>query len=387
MRAGRFTLDGSDPLEAHLVLACRRILSGVRGLIGDQRLQALVLGGGYGRGEGGVLRESGGDRPYNDLEFYVAVRGNRHVNELRYRRGLEALGHILTHLADVEVEFKITSLSEIAGSPVSMFSYDLAAGHRLLWGGPGWERATAHHHREEAIPAAEASRLLMNRGSGLLFARLRLESDPFTAAAADFVQRNIAKAQLACGDAILAERGNYHWSCRERHRRLGELPAPERPPDFEAILRDHASGVKFKLHPQCAGPDGAPDRSKLAAAHAEITKRLLALWMNLESRRLGRNFADALAYAADPNDQCPDTSRTRNFLINVRQRFDAPSGAATLWRHPRQRVCRVLAVLLATTDPAGNEAARKLLQGQLATEAQSFADFVAAYEALWRRVR
>jgi hypothetical protein len=41
----------------------------------------------------------------------------------------------MAHLADAEVEFKVTSLSEMAARPVSMFSYDLAAGHRVLWGG------------------------------------------------------------------------------------------------------------------------------------------------------------------------------------------------------------------------------------------------------------
>ena len=46
------------------------------------------LGGGYGRGEGGVLRspESGEDQPYNDLEFYVFTRGSALIAERRFRR-------------------------------------------------------------------------------------------------------------------------------------------------------------------------------------------------------------------------------------------------------------------------------------------------------------
>jgi hypothetical protein len=121
----RFTLDGDEALERHLELTCARIVSGIRGLIPEGRLEAVLLGGGYGRGEGGVLRGEGGDRPYNDLEFYVAIRGNRHVNEARFGRRLEVLGEILTHLADAEVEFKVTSLAEMAARGVSMFSYDL----------------------------------------------------------------------------------------------------------------------------------------------------------------------------------------------------------------------------------------------------------------------
>src|ERR1019366_7509077 len=127
-RSGRFTLDGDDALEQHLERACARVLSGIRGLVPPGKLEAVLLGGGYGRGEGGVLRGPAGDRPYNDLEFYVAIRGNRHLNEIRFHRRLEVLGEILTHLADVEVEFKVTSLEELAARPVSMFSYDLVAG-------------------------------------------------------------------------------------------------------------------------------------------------------------------------------------------------------------------------------------------------------------------
>src|SRR4051812_46487832 len=95
----RFTRDGDDALESHLELTCTRVVSGLRGLIPEAKLDAILLGGGYGRGEGGVLRGPAGDQPYNDLEFYVALTGNRHVNERRYHRRLEVLGEILTPLA------------------------------------------------------------------------------------------------------------------------------------------------------------------------------------------------------------------------------------------------------------------------------------------------
>src|SRR5471032_3020939 len=55
-RPRRFTLDGDDALERHLERTCARVLSGIRGLIPAKKLEAVLLGGGYGRGEGGVLR-------------------------------------------------------------------------------------------------------------------------------------------------------------------------------------------------------------------------------------------------------------------------------------------------------------------------------------------
>ena len=211
----------------------------------------------------------GGDRPYNDLELYVAIRGNRHVNEFLYHRRLDVLGEILTHLADAEVELKVTSLAELAARPVSMFSYDLAAGHRLLWSrGPADRPPCSELHRDpENIPQAEATRLLMNRCTGLLLARAELEREPFTPGAADFVRRNVAKAQLACGDALLTAHGRYHWSCRERHRRLEELAQGQ----ALAVVRRRAPAPRRRRGVQAPPRGRGCPRDQLAARHGEVT--------------------------------------------------------------------------------------------------------------------
>lgn len=381
----RFTLDGDDALESHLAQTCARVLSGIRGLIPGAKLEAVFLGGGYGRGEGGVLRGPGGDRPYNDFEFYVAIAGNRHLNEFRYHHRLEVLGEILTHLADAEVEFKITSRAELAVSPVSMFSYDLITGHRLLWSRPDAPAlAGCEHHRSAgSIPVAEATRLLMNRGTGLLLARAELARMPFTPAAADFVRRNIAKAQLACGDALLTSLGRYHWSCRERHHRLEQLATSQPWPWFDAVIHHHRIGVEFKLHP--VSENSPPEL--LRPLHAELTALMWQCWQWVESRRLVRVFPSARAYAADPIDKCPGTSRLRNFALHLRANGGHGRAQPNPWRHPRQRVLHALALLLwepaALTDPI----ASAQLALELGLRHQPLAGWLPAYRALWARAR
>jgi len=384
-RPARFTLDGDDALECHLELTCARVLSGIRGLIPTSKLEAVLLGGGYGRGEGGVLRGPAGDRPYNDLEFDVAIKGNRHVNEFRYHHRLEVLGEILTHLADVEVEFKITSLVELAARPVSMFSYDLIAGHRLLWSHPPASRLPGcdHHGCAESIPSEEATRLLMNRCSGLLFARVELEREPFTPAAADFARRNIAKVQLACGDAMLTACGRYHWSCRERHHRLERLAASEPWPWFDAVLRHHGAGVEFKLHPTAGGIS----RAALIALHCEVTTLAQQCWLCLEARRLRRVFPSARAYAEDAGDQCPDAPLLHNFMLNFRANGFRLRAQPSPWRHPRQRVFRSLALLLWEPATFTDPQLRRRLETELQARTPTGGEGIAAYRALWRSVR
>lgn len=381
----RFTLDGDEQLEWQLERTCARIVSGIRGLIPPRKLEAVILGGGYGRGEGGVLRGNAGDRPYNDMELYVAIKGSRHLNEIRYGRRLEVFGEIMAHLADAEVEFKVTSLSEMAAGPVSMFSYDLAAGHRILWGGTSEDLLAGMdlHRCAENIPQSEATRLLMNRCSGLLFARAELEKDSLSPSAADFVRRNVAKAQLACGDALLAAQGRYHWSCRERHRRLEHFVRERRSAWFNEALRLHALGVEFKLHPE----SGEVPRGLLAERHAEVSSFAQKCWLWLEARRLGRPFPTARSYAEAACDGCPGSSPILNVLLNLRADGFRPRARPSPWRHPRQRIFRSLALLLWEPGAATDPALRARIEVELNARGSNPGEWVAAYKRLWSRVR
>ena len=244
----RFTRDGSDELESCLARTCDHVRNGVQRIIPGALLEAIMLGGGYGRGEGGVLTTAYGDRPYNDLEFYVCVRGNRFFSDWRYARALHQLARRLSPLAGVEIEFKIISIAHLRRSPITMFYYDLAMGHRWLLGDETLLRGCEHHCIASDIPLSEATRLLMNRCSGLLFAQAEIGVSQFTLEDADFVGRNLAKAQLAFGDAVLAAVGQYDWSCLERGERLQQLTAPL--PWLAEIHRHHTAGVRFKLHPR-----------------------------------------------------------------------------------------------------------------------------------------
>src|SRR5689334_7478076 len=172
----RFTLNGSDALEQHLADICKWVLTGVCHIIPEHKLEGLVLGGGYGRGEGGVLKTPAGDQPYNDLEFYVFVRGCSWLNEQLYKKSLHELSEGLP-AAGVELEFKITSLAKLCRSPQSLFYHDLFMGHQWLLGDDRLFVGGEHFCDAGRIPLSEATRLMMNRCSGLLFAHEKLERE------------------------------------------------------------------------------------------------------------------------------------------------------------------------------------------------------------------
>ncbi len=378
----RFTTDGSAELEAHLAQTCDKIAAGIRGLVPPGRLEAVLLGGGYGRGEGGVLRTPAGDRPYNDLEFYVCLRGNRHLNERRFGRALHVLGEILTPQAGIEVEFKITSLTEFARSAISMFSYDLAVGHRWLIGREEMLEACAHHRVAENIPLAEATRLLMNRCTGLLFAQERLMRREFTGADADFVRRNIAKAELALGDAVLVAYTEYHWSANERHARLVRLAATEKLPWMDDVCRHHEAGVQFKLHPERS----TASREALLAHFAPLAALAEKIWLWMERRRIGILFGSARDYALSHPNKCPEGSPVRNLLVNFKALGVHPFLRARAGTHPRERVLHALCLLLWEPATLTSPELLGLVQEELLTTATTYPDLVGAYRELWQQV-
>ncbi|HOW63666.1 MAG TPA: hypothetical protein P5186_00130 [Candidatus Paceibacterota bacterium] len=374
----RFTIDGSEALEQLIASTCNRAREGVLSVVPAGKLDGILLGGGYGRGEGGVLRTPEGDKPYNDLEFYVFIRGNALLVERRYRRPLHDLGEHLSPSAGLEVEFKVLTLEKLRRSAPSMFYYDLVAGHRRTYGDDALLDGCEHHRNAEAIPLHEATRLLFNRCSGLLFSLERLRRPRFGADEADFVGRNLAKAQLAFGDVLLAAQGQYHWSCRTRHERLATIHFGEDLAWAAPLKGHHATGVEFKLNPIRS----TESRETLASRHAEVSALGRKLWLWLESKRLGRPFASATDYAFSRIDKCPETSAVRNRFVNLRA-FGSPGLVST--RYPRERLFHALALLLWENQPWKEAALLRRIQEELRTGEPEFSGLVWVYQQLWNR--
>jgi len=331
----RFTIDGSAALEQHLAETCALVRAGVERIIPTQLLEGLALAGGYGRGEGGVRHENGQDLPYNDLEFFVFVRGSTYINDHRFKAALHTLGESLSPAAGLDVEFKILSISRLRRSAVNMFYYDLVMGHRWLIGSDKLLVGCEHHREATHIPLHEATRLLFNRCSGLLFASERLAKNDFNNADADYVGRNLAKAQLALGDVVLAMSGRYHWSCLERHRRLLDLAGVD-----PTLLAHHAAGVAFKLRPSRS----AKTHAELNQEHSALSDLSRQIFLQLESRRLKTRLSTPDDYISCRTNKCPEVPLWKNVLIHLRTRGLPPS----ITRYPREHLLHELVTMLWT---------------------------------------
>jgi hypothetical protein len=376
--ATRFTIDGSAELEERLEAICAQVRRDVAAQLPAGNLAAIVLGGGYGRGEGGVLKTEVGDQPYNDLEFYVFIRGDRLSQEHRYGKTLHHLAEQLSLQAGVQVEFKMDSVERWKTSPASMFSYDLVSGHRLIVGDESVFFGCEHHLDASAIPLSEATRLMFNRCSGLLLARELLQKTSLAGEEADFIGRNLAKMQLALGDTALTAFGQYHWSARERRRRLTAWSPEESPVWLSEVQDHHGAGLEFKLHPRRISKAVA----EFECEHRRLTDLAMRLWLWLEGRRLRQQFDSASDYALSNVEKCHGTSAWRNYLLNLRT-FGPKAMLALSCRYPRERLFNALTLLLWHKESADQPRHLRRLQRELQTDAPDWASLVGVFKRIW----
>lgn len=238
------TMIPSAELEAQLETVLAGIASGI-GSLGLPSLEAVVLGGGYGRGEGGVLHTPQGDRFYNDLDFFVFASGADASGLHRIDSALKGISEQWERKLGIAVDFgPAKNLEKLGGVAETLMFQELLHGWRPVWGNIDLAKWIPSLEPAE-IPLTEAVRLLLNRGMGLVFAGEYLRSgkdDP------DFIVRNMNKAVLGSGDALLIDAGSYRWRCSERAETFRALSERENLPGEYAGLYERA--VRYKMEPE-----------------------------------------------------------------------------------------------------------------------------------------
>lgn len=305
---------------------------------------ALVLGGGYGRGEGGVMETAGGAEFSNDLDYFLFNDTPDDAALLTWCREIERTE---TGVLGIDVEIKTLRAESIGDPSRSMMFADLVAGHVVVAGDAGFLRKMRESLDFSRIEPEEATRLLWNRGSGMFFSRCQLREGGDM----KFVIRNHAKLKLALGDAWLCLHGSYTSKCRERGERLAttELPA-----NLTHIRAWHHEGVDFKFKPFADG-------MTWDELHAE-SRKLIEAWgvvyLAAETKRLKRGFTGFSDYLSVP--RLLPGSLFRNLLLALRDKLRRGAFLKPLGDYPRAGLMRALPCLLGLTKGGEAEAARFL---------------------------
>jgi hypothetical protein len=275
MSGARFTLRGSTAVEAEIAGLVRQAATTIGAHVPRDRLRTLALIGGYGRGEGGVERRGGRERPHNNLDFLLVL-------ERPERPGLkEVLDQALAPLRRqyaMGIDLGLVTVRALRRAPCRVMWYDMRYGHKTVLGDASFLPSLTHFSREAIVPE-DARDLLINRGTLLVINELLLEQRELDEERRRAVIRHAAKAIIGYGDALLFFRGRYHWSYAEKQRRMADQH--DVPEGFRRLYEE-ATTFRFE-----------PDYERLAKRElrpwlGEVREQLADIHLACEAIRLAR---------------------------------------------------------------------------------------------------
>jgi hypothetical protein len=242
--AARWSVGGTPDSDAVVDRHLAAIVARVRER--SPEAEAIVLAGGFGRGEGTIVVPPGAAEPRPVNDYDVVVVGA----EARALAGLDAaLG------ADLAIDFvDLWARPDVRPTtPLSQFDFDLRYGATLLWGNPlVLDRLPRHAPADLGVD--EGIFQIGSRAGGLWLGCAGDSGPGAPGGAPGFRARQRSKFLIAIADAWLMAHQDYHASYRVRRRRFAALGPGAFRDDVRAWI-DDAFAAKLT---GAAGP-AAPD--------------------------------------------------------------------------------------------------------------------------------
>jgi hypothetical protein len=375
----KYTVYGNEELEKKIDSLMELIADRVVETVGRRDLAALVLGGGYGRGEGGVLTDEKGEMLlYNDFDFFVITNNVSNSRRREINRLLRSLSPELSEVAGIDVDFgPAKNVSGLSSTEFTMMWQELKHRHKVVYG-PENILDLLPDFDLNNLPHEELAKLMLNRGTGLLLARQRMKKADLDDDDVDFIARNIWKAIMACGDAYLALHKTFSYS----YRRRSELfDAFKDDPEIGGFYPWYKAAIDFKLKPVM--PDKADLPAQWDNARAFFAQYYRYVF-NVCLGARGMTFAQIQeAFYRNPPfaKNCTLRQRLKNFIINLLEVRAGKFDVNLYFEYPRTRLFIVFPALL--FDNEANQNYILLLPGVSALDSGD--KILQSYLKLWNR--
>ena len=175
-------------------------------------VESIILAGGFGRGEGGVLIHEKEVQPINDYDLYVITKFDNQKNIInKVRKQISSIIKIR------QVDLEVITIKKLKSLKPTMANYDLKYASHVFYG---------NNQILNLIPTIDSQKLSLKEGRTplLLYLISIIQSYPFkqekdlTINEKFWMYQQICKSILGWSTALLILEGKYHSSYIEREK-------------------------------------------------------------------------------------------------------------------------------------------------------------------------
>jgi hypothetical protein len=209
-------------------------------LFSEEETAALIIIGGYGRGEGGIVIQDGTYRPHNNLDLLYIY--NNAVDENKVTLANTKLQEV-SNKYDFGIDMSAINKQKLMNLDGLVIGYDMRHGHKVLLG----DSAFLKEHKAfslYSIDPVDIRQLLVNRGTLLLINRLLLKKETLSLNEKKLIIKHSIKAIIGYGDALLFFNNTYHWSYAQKQSNMAEAK------NIDSDIKDlYSEALLFRFMP------------------------------------------------------------------------------------------------------------------------------------------
>lgn len=206
----------------------------------EEKTAALILIGGYGRGEGGIATKNGKDVPHNNLDLLYIH--NDQVDPKIVKNVDQSLQN-LAKTYDIGIDMSAINKEKLLSLDGLVIGYDMRYGHKTLLGDSTFLKKHARFSLDNIDPV-DIRQLLVNRGTLLLINRLLLNKESLSEDEKRLIIKHAIKAIIGYGDALLFFHNKYHWSYAQKQSNMLEVVEIDK-----SIKKLYAEALLFRFKP------------------------------------------------------------------------------------------------------------------------------------------
>lgn len=240
---GKLTIMGSSKLETSLCRVLDNIAENIKQRVDENLYEAVILIGGYGRGEGGVVIIDNVEFPHNNFDFLVISKTISKDKEELLETQLSNIFKKHTKEINIEVEFSIMSSKKLKNLQPLVITYDMKYGHKLIIGDAS-VLVNNKNFELDTIPSWDIRNLMVNRGTLLIINDLMLEKEILSVDEKKIIIKHLIKAIIGYGDALLFHLGNYHYSYVQKNILMEQQTSVDE--EFKKLYKD---AMEFRFSP------------------------------------------------------------------------------------------------------------------------------------------